>query len=907
MLERVTAQAFGMIAATQRIGRFEVRRRLGRGGMGAVYQAWDPELRRGVAIKRLRHDLGTHSRRRQIIEAEARALAQLADRNVVQVFETGEHDGALFVVMELVDGTSLDVWQAGGHGIAAIIETYVQAGRGLAAAHRAGLVHRDVKPANVLVRKDGEVRVADFGLALALDRETEVAAPSASSGVTTASGTRAYMAPEQLAFGNADARTDQFSFCVALWEAVSGVRPFDEVQLRAAALAPAREIAPRFGDRRPPTWLTRVLLRGLDVRPDRRWASMDELVDSLVHTPIRQRRRWIVAGGGFALAIAVVAWPSAHTPSCDPSDQLLVVWSPARAEELRGKPGATEFARMSLDDAGKAIDLRARGWSDEYTAACRQTIDGVQTTAQYERQLGCFDRVLRSMDAAIELLHQGDAETLARARDVVAAIPDPAACRDAPESVNTSERDAALQLAADGGRLLVAAGRPADALKTIDDEELHSTDLGAGSAGAWTVRGLALASMGQRDEAERSLLRAHALALGASASYEGHETSRALLELYAHGLADPDRTVIANSMLDAWSARIDASPRELALVADARGLAAQVEGDLPRAEALHRNAVEALATVGDPIALARARRHLAGVLQLGGRYDEALAIHHASDEALTAALGPDHPELGDNEHAKGSLALERGDLEAARTSFERALVVHERAFGPQSVRLASSLAVLAQVALVRDDLASAESLARRGWMLQSRLPLGHPDRGSSLMVLASVHVQAGLYAEALREHEQVATELYDQMTQDVQDDIDNNLGWLLCRQGRCVEGRRHFERVAQHHGVDEASYHAAQSGLAMVELAEGYPASARARAERSLATVLAAKRETDDELIAELRWSIATATARMGGDASAVRDQASAALTWYRQSDRHRAIAAELETLLAAAGHAADG
>ncbi|HEY0251930.1 MAG TPA: serine/threonine-protein kinase, partial [Kofleriaceae bacterium] len=184
-------------AKPRRIGRYELVRELGSGGMGVVYAAYDPELDRTVAIKLLDAVAQDRSRR------EAQAMAQLAHPNVVRVYDVGETEGHIYIAMELIDGETLGAWQrAAQHPAARILAHYREAGRGLAAAHAAGIVHRDFKPDNVLLGPAGAI-VADFGLAL--DREK----PDPHG---TVAGTPLYMAPELYAGQPADVRSDQFAF-----------------------------------------------------------------------------------------------------------------------------------------------------------------------------------------------------------------------------------------------------------------------------------------------------------------------------------------------------------------------------------------------------------------------------------------------------------------------------------------------------------------------------------------------------------------------------------------------------------------------------------------------------------------------------------------------------------------------
>ena len=264
------------------LGRYVVTGTLGSGGMGDVYEAHDPDLDRKVAIKLL------HARSSSLrLVREARALARLAHPNVVAVHDVGTFEGRSFVAMELVDGTTLRAWMdERPRPWREVLDMFSHAGQGLAAAHAAGLVHRDFKPENVMIGRDGRVRVLDFGIvgsAPTDGEEVAFAAAGADPDRMTVEGgimgTPAYMAPEQFRSEEVDARADQFGFCVALWEALHAARPFAGDNLRALThwvLTGTIEEPPP--GRAAPSWLRRLLVRGLSVDKEARYPSMDALL-----------------------------------------------------------------------------------------------------------------------------------------------------------------------------------------------------------------------------------------------------------------------------------------------------------------------------------------------------------------------------------------------------------------------------------------------------------------------------------------------------------------------------------------------------------------------------------------------------------------------------------------------------
>lgn len=275
-----------------RLGRFRVLDKLGEGGMSVVYVGLDEQLHRRVALKLLRHGSAT----RDWLLREGQALGRLSHPNVVAVHEIGEHEGRVFLAMELVPGPTLSRWLAAEpRSFADIIRVFLQAGRGLSAAHEAGLMHRDFKPDNVLVGEDGRARVVDFGIAAlteAIENQPASIAPDAPAAVHAIAstltnrgailGTPAFMAPEQLSGEGATAKSDQWAFCAALYCAAYGVPPFpiDDVgRLVRSVLRDPPRPPPRVAG--VPGWLGPILLRGLTKQPSDRFASMRELIEAI--------------------------------------------------------------------------------------------------------------------------------------------------------------------------------------------------------------------------------------------------------------------------------------------------------------------------------------------------------------------------------------------------------------------------------------------------------------------------------------------------------------------------------------------------------------------------------------------------------------------------------------------------
>ncbi len=326
---RISARLFDEVQPGSNVGRFTIVEKIGSGGLGKVYAAYDPELDRRVAIKIMHPETGPHLDPRRALR-EAQALAKLSHPNVVAVHEVGPHADGLFIAMELVEGVPLSEWRTAPEDWTKAVAVLIEAGRGLAAAHAAGIIHRDFKPDNVIVASDGRARVLDFGLARGSSESSSPSGDTANildvdltqAGVMV--GTPAYLAPEQWTSRPVDARTDQWAFCVTAIEILFGKRPFaarDVAGLRAQVLAgDVRIVRPRAPI---PAALERALLVGLSLDPDGRYDSMETLIDAMrdAIAPRRRRLRWISALGlliaGASLGAVLIRTGDAATPQVD--------------------------------------------------------------------------------------------------------------------------------------------------------------------------------------------------------------------------------------------------------------------------------------------------------------------------------------------------------------------------------------------------------------------------------------------------------------------------------------------------------------------------------------------------------------------------------------------------------------
>jgi predicted Ser/Thr protein kinase len=335
------------------VGRYELRGRIGEGAMGVVYAAYDPRLDRKIALKLVRSELAEDAELRERMTREARALARLTHPNVVTVFDVGMEGERLFIAMELVDGETLGEWVRSVEPSAArILEVVSSAGRGLAAAHAAGLVHRDFKPGNVLVTESGLAKVVDFGLARAGDAHAGERVEGRLTEPNAVVGTPAYMAPEQLRGEGADARSDQYALAVTLYEALHGSLPFRGAtanEVIAEKLA-GRIVTPTR--RRVPRSVEQAIARAMSVDPARRFPNVRAFVSALAQ---RRTGRWLFFAAP-ALFVATAAAVALVLAAIDPPERERAV-APIAPAPIAPVP----IVPMLPRDAGApAIDAGAR-------------------------------------------------------------------------------------------------------------------------------------------------------------------------------------------------------------------------------------------------------------------------------------------------------------------------------------------------------------------------------------------------------------------------------------------------------------------------------------------------------------------------------------------------------------------
>jgi len=427
---RTEAALFGTAEAVK-IGRYRIIERAGAGGMGVVWSAWDPELSRGVALKLASAgDAAARARARD----EGRALGRLSHPNVVPIYDVLEHADGIFLVMELVKGDTLRE-AARTQTAPQIVRSYRQAGDGLAAAHRAGLVHRDFKPDNAILGADGRVRVLDFGLAHEIERGDAAAI----------AGTPRYMAPEQRSGAPLTAAVDQYALCVALRESLA-----------------SRGAVPR--------WLVPIVARGSAERPADRFPSMDALVHALTLDPAtRWRRRALVVVGAIAAAAVVGAFTlgrarQVESPCEGGAAMLAPSWSAERKRLLTDRLAglAAPYAVDATPRLVSALDGYASGWVRIHRAGCRAHRRGEISSALMDRRTACLSRRHAALAAVSDVASGVTIDALPDLVVAVGELPDLSACDDDDALLSPVAPPSAAQAA--------EAAAVADALARVDVE-----------------------------------------------------------------------------------------------------------------------------------------------------------------------------------------------------------------------------------------------------------------------------------------------------------------------------------------------------------------------------------------------------------------------------------------------------
>jgi tetratricopeptide (TPR) repeat protein len=780
------------------LGRYLVLDLLGRGGWGEVYSAFDPELDRKIAIKVMRPETAAETRDsegRARLLREAQAMARLAHPNVIAVHDVGllppspgVCDERVFIAMELVEGVTLRQWlEAERRSWRPVLDAFMQAGRGLAAAHAAGLIHRDFKPDNVLVGKDGRVRVLDFGLVRsegigdgaepeatlqAALRAGAFESPLEVSLTRTGAlmGTPAYMSPEQMTGGRTDARTDQFSFCVALYRALYGVHPFaGESMQRILVEVHSSRIQPPLRDRVVPSWLRPVVTRGLKLDPEQRFAAMDALLAALAHDPRVARRRWLAAVGVLALlamgATGVSALQRQRRALC-PSGaaRLDGVWDETRRRAVADAFMATgrPFASDAVGTLTRVLDGFARDFSVMFEDACAATrLRGEQSEELLDLRMQCLGQELEEVKAATELLSHADARLVENAAKTAAALPQVSDCADvaALKSPVRPPSDPVVRAGVEKVRGELARARAfLDASKWSDGLPLARDALAAARAlGYQPLTAEALATLGQleRESGDTTSARGHLVDAVLTAEAGHADTIAAQAWTQRLVLAYDESKFTEGDELARWAEAAVARTGDERLVAaleNAHATLALAQGRNEEAMTRYQHtlAIRRKLPGTPPLYVASVISNIGNIYFKTSRLDEAIGAYQEALALKLRTVGKDHPSVAATLNNLANAEGEQRRFTEALDHYRQALAVWQMALGPKHRDV---IMCLGNIAATLDEMGrfdEAVGTDREVLSLQEEvLGRDHPDLAGTLCNLGGALTHAGQPAQAL--------------------------------------------------------------------------------------------------------------------------------------------------------------
>ncbi|WAS91235.1 serine/threonine-protein kinase [Nannocystis punicea] len=777
--EMVKRALFPRRGGPVRIGRFTVLGQVGRGAMGVVYACYDDLLDRKVAVKLLKTTAAGDPAAGQVrLLREAQALARLDHPNVVAIHDVGTFEDRVYLAMEFVDGQTLGAWTtAAPRSWRDILAVVLAAGEGLAAAHAKGLVHRDIKPDNIMVGADGRVRLMDFGLARA---DPSAPPPSEATGgvsaVTLTStgsimGTPAFMAPEQFLGEAVDARSDQFALCATAWEALYGQRPFAGETLAALMASVTAGVVTPPPRARAPQWLRRVLGRGLARDRAARFADTRALLQALRADPTRRRRTAAVVAGVVALASAGVGaallGEQRTIAACEATASAVFAdWDDAARGALEQAFVATGAAHAAATFALTApwLDRWADSWHAVADQACRaHRLDRTWDGEQYGRAFDCLAEARGTFAALVRELGRSDAASLTEVTGAAAALASPELCAD---PAHLRERpmmrfDQRAQVLAVRERLaraasLAAAGRYAEGLP-VAHEALHEA-----RAVGWPalvaqaeIRAAALAEeTGAYADAEAGYLRAVAAAREARAARLALQASTELVYVVGYrGTRLAEGKVWAEAARTQLALLAGAHPLEQADLDSTLAGVHYVAGDLGEATRLYARVLAAReAALGEQHPrVADSLNNLAGVRYVAGAIDEAARLYARSLAIYEQVLGPSHPQVGTTLNNLALVHEATGAYAEAIAALTRALAIREATFGREHTLVATSLCNLALVYEATGAYDEATRLFLQALAIQEKtFGPDHPQVADTLHNLATVRYDTHDDAEAER-------------------------------------------------------------------------------------------------------------------------------------------------------------
>ena len=821
-------------------GRYTVLDVLGEGGMGLVLAAYDARLDRRVALKLV------HSRESgrggegvaQIrMVREAQSMARLNHPHVVAVYDAGTlEDGSVFIAMEYVQGQTLRHWcqQTPPRPWREVLKAYLAAGRGLAAAHAAGLVHRDFKPDNVLVGEDGRVRVTDFGLARAGSTPGAAAQPLTAiptSALATSLtlpgsvlGTPAYMAPELLQGQTANVRSDVYAFCASLYEALYGQVPFPLDSL-ASILRLLQEGKPPDppADSQVPAWVSRAVVQGLHPDPLQRPDALEQVLRQLEDDPEVRRWTWqhrggLVAAVALLVGLAAWAWVRQQGPGCESLEHRLEgVWdAPVKARVTQAMEGTgLPYAEDTAQRVARLLDGYSQAWVKQRIEVC-QAAGAPQVAAQQPQSLAllreaCLERRLSQLHALTGLLGSGpDPELLTRAVQVVQALPPLGYCADAqallaavppPEDPQVRARVEALQAQVEPLAVLLSAGKYKEGLALSEQLLPQVEPLGYAPLHARTLLLRAQLQEGAGDYKGSEATAWQAI----TAAARGGDTLLAArawnLQLLLVGArqARPKEAELLEPMVETVvELANDEGTRADSL--QARGRLLESVGKYAEAKERYERALAIREKLfgNSHLMVALALTDLGNVLRHLGQYADAKQQLERALAIQQDTVGPTHVTVAYALTGLGIVFKEMGQYEEAKARYERALRILEPALGPDHLKTANLIGQLGNVLMDLGRFEEAKAQHERSLaILEKALGPEHPDVSKMLASLGIALAGLGRYEDARLRFER-ALSIQEKTFGSEHPDVAFmlvNLGGVLADLGRHEEARQRQERA----------------------------------------------------------------------------------------------------------------
>jgi tetratricopeptide (TPR) repeat protein len=934
----------------QTIGRYLILERIGAGGMGVVYGAYDPELDRKIAVKLLRpgtRGSASSSIGEQRLMREARAMAKLAAPNVVTVHDIGTVGEHVYVAMEFVDGHTLRDWFEESPSWQEVVRVFMQAGRGLQAAHAAGMVHRDFKPDNVMLGKDGRILVMDFGLVRdgltptgsgdgstthgASDDDELVTSSRTNSALITRAGavmgTPAYMAPEQHMGLPIDPRTDQFAFCVALYEGLFGKHPFAAGTIAALAFRITDgDITPPPKSSNVPQSIKRAVLKGLSAQPEDRFESMAPLLAILAHDPSRARKRWVVGaaltvlGGATVLGWARDGEGQAQAAMCTGADSHLEdVWNDQRRESLKAAFDETELA-FAADTAARVsgrLDDYAARWVEAHTDACQAThMRGEQSAAMLDRRMACLGQRSDALDSLAQVFLDADPQVVMNAVAAASRLPAIERCADTeallddtpqPEDPEVARAVSSLRKELAHADALLATGRFDEGMKLTNRlvEESRALKFGPLTAEVLRTEGNLAQGLGSYETAEARLSEAVSMARASRNDEAAVGAAITLVGLVGYQLGDPARARAWDAIAQGDVDRLDDHDHRAHLAGN-RGTILDEQNRSDEAVAQFEAAAEHYERAGQGESLAAAENinnlgaalyGMADYAAAERRYRQALALFEEQ-------LGSRHPSIAT---ALGNIALaarKQGKLTEAREDYLRALELKQEVLGEDHPSLAYTLGGLASTDLRLGEVDEAAKHSRRAVEIrEAALGPDHPAVATSLNNLGNILLVA-------EDHEAAQTQLERALEiglkargpehLDVADYRDS-LGEALLARGRPAEALQQHERALK---IRSSLLEKDAADLALSLLPLGRCQLQLGQRQSGLETLEHAVRlrtspGSTPHRMAEARFALAQALWVDESSRDRARVEAGAALDAYASTPEHRSERAEVEAWLA--------